>query len=276
MNQIELNKYKKEIANLYTSRSDSYDNSLWHKEIADRLIEYAEIKPDLDILDIATGTGHCAISAAKLVGSKGKVIGVDISPGMIDRARNNAKKANLDNIEFQLADGETLDFPANSFDRIFCASAFIWMSDLDNSLRLWRNLLKSSGILGVQAFAETAFVGGVMMQKIAAKHGIDLLFSKPTGTIEKCRNLFQKADFNCVEIKVEQTGGYISLELAKKMYTDGKHPAPGQFTSPLARLSTAELSQIREEFNHELEALETEQGVWNDITTYYIYGSNKD
>ena len=272
MNQIALDSYKQEIADLYTERSDTYDNSLWHKKIASRLVEYAKIKPNLDILDIATGTGHCAISAAKLVGEKGKVIGVDISPGMISQARDKARQLNLNNLEFQIADGENSNFSANSFDRIFCASAFIWMSDLNNSLRLWRELLKPGGILGVQAFAETAFVGGVVMQEIAAKHGIDLLFSKPTGTIEKCHNLFQKAGLNSVEIKVEQAGGYISLERAKKMYTDGKHPAPGQYPSPLTKLSAIELSQIKQEFYRKLEDLETEQGVWNDVTTYYIYG----
>lgn len=272
MNQIYFSKYKQEIADLYTARSDTYDCSLWHQKIACRLIEYGQVKPAQYILDIATGTGHCAIAAAKLVGKTGKVIGVDIAPGMIFQARNKAKQLNLNNLEFQLTDGETLDFAANSFDRIFCASAFIWMSDLVNSLRLWRKLLKPKGFIGVQAFAETAFVGGVIMQKIVAKYGINFLMSKPTGTIEKCQNLFTEAGFNSVKIKVEQTGGYISLEQAKKMYAKPNYPAPGQYPPPLSQLSAVQLNQIKQEFERELEALETELGVWNDITTFYIYG----
>ena len=52
----------------------------------------------------------------KLVGDTGRVIGIDISSGMVTQARNKAKKLNLNNLEFQLADGEALDFPPNSFD----------------------------------------------------------------------------------------------------------------------------------------------------------------
>jgi ubiquinone/menaquinone biosynthesis C-methylase UbiE len=272
MNQINLNHYQQKIADLYTARSDTYDNSLWHQKIAERLVESGKVKPSQHILDIATGTGHSAIAVAKLVGETGKVIGVDISPGMLLKARNKAQLLNLNNLEFQLVDGETLDFPANSFDRIFCASAFIWMSDLVKSLRLWRKLLKPGGIIGVQAFAETAFIGGVIMQKIVAKYGVDFLMSKPTGTLEKCQDLFAEAGLNSIEIKVEQTGSYISLEQAKKMYADRNYPAPGQDPHPLAKLSTVDLKQIRHEFEYELEALETERGIWNDITTFYIYG----
>jgi ubiquinone/menaquinone biosynthesis C-methylase UbiE len=272
MNQIKLDHYKQAIADLYTSRSDTYDHSLWHQKIAERLVESGKVKPSQHILDIATGTGHSAIAAAKLVGATGKVIGVDIAPGMLLKARNKAKLLNLNNLEFQLVDGEALDFPANSFERIFCASAFIWMSDLVKSLSLWRKLLKPEGIIGVQAFAETAFIGGVIMQKIVAKYGIDFLMSKPTGTVEKCQKLFAEAGLNSVEIKVEQTGSYISLEQAKKMYADRNHPAPGQAPHPLAKLSPVDLKQIRQEFDREIETLLTERGIWNDITTFYIYG----
>ena len=91
MNQINLNRYKQEIADLYTARSDTYDNNLWHQKIANRLVEYGKIKPNQCILDIATGTGYCAIASGKLLGETGKVIGVDISPEMISKARNKGK-----------------------------------------------------------------------------------------------------------------------------------------------------------------------------------------
>lgn len=272
MARLNLNNYQQEIADLYTKRSDKYDNSQWHEEIADRLVEYAEVRTGQQVLDVATGTGHCAIAAAKLVGDTGRVIGIDISSGMVTQARNKAKKLNLSNLEFQLADGEAFDFPPNSFDCIFCASAFIWMSDLVNSLRLWRKLLKPGGIIGVQAFAETAFVGGVVTQKVAAKYGIDFLMSKPTGTVEKCQQLFSQAGLESIEVRVEQTGGYISLEQAKKMWAGKEHPAPGQYPPPLSRISAEQLHQAKQEFNRELEALQTDRGIWNDITTFYVYG----
>ncbi len=275
--KLNLDNYKQAIADLYTGRSQTYDktrdNNDWHWKIANRLVEYGQVGLGQNVLDIATGTGHCAIASAQLVGSDGKVIGIDISSGMIAQARQKAAKLNLSNVEFQLADGEKLNFPANSFDRIFCSSAFIWISDLIFALSLWRKLLKPGGILGIHAFAETAFVGGVVTQKIAEKYGISFLMSKPTGTIEKCQNLLQQAKFESIEIKVEQEdSSYISLEKAKRMWAGSEHPAPGQYPSPLSQLSSEQLAQAKAEFDAELEALQTEQGIWNDITTYYVYG----
>ena len=273
MEQIELKTYKQEIADLYTGRSQTYDNGNWHLQIAHRLVEYGQVDSGQYILDIATGTGHVAISSAQLVGAEGRVIGIDISPGMLEQAKNKAKKLNLKNIEVQLADAETLNFTANSFDRIFCSSAFIWMSDLIAALRLWHNFLKPGGIIGIHAFADTAFVGGVITQKIAQKYGISFLMSKPTGTVEKCQNLLQKAGFEAINIKVEQEGNYISLDKAKGMWAGSSHPAPGQYPPPLSQLSLEQLIQAKAEFEAELDLLQTEQGIWNDITTFYVYGS---
>lgn len=126
-----------------------------------------------------------ALEAAQIVQTEGRVIGVDISTGMLEQARRKVAVLGLTNVKFQLADAEALDFPSNSFDCIFCSSALIWMSDLLDALRLWYRLLKPRGLLGFHAFADTAFVEGVVWQRVLEKYGISLLLSKPTGTVEK-------------------------------------------------------------------------------------------
>ncbi|NJK66113.1 MAG: methyltransferase domain-containing protein [Microcoleus sp. CSU_2_2] len=271
-NQPKLDKYKQEIADLYTRRSQNYDNSDWHLQIARRLVEYGRVSPRQQVLDIATGTGHVAIAAAQIVGSEGRVMGVDISPGMLAVARNKALELNLNNTEFVLADAENLDLAGNSCDRIFCSSAFIWMSDLHAALTHWHTFLKPGGIIGIHAFADTAFVGGVVTQKVAEKYGISFNMSKPTGTVDKCQNLLEQAGFEQIEIKIEPEGSYISLEKAKAMWAGNSHPAPGQYPPPLSTLSTEQLAQAKAEFDAELEVLETELGIWNDITTFYVFG----
>lgn len=270
--QPKLDKYKQEIADLYNRRSHKYDNSDWHLQIAQRLVEYGRVSSGQQVLDIATGTGHVAIAAAQIVGARGRVIGVDISPGMLAVATNKAQKLNLNNTEFVLADAENLDLPDNSCDRLFCSSAFIWMSDLHAALTHWHRFLKPGGILGIHAFADTAFVGGVVTQKVADKYGIAFNMSKPTGTVEKCRKLLEQAGFKEIEIKIEPDGSYISLEQAKAMWAGSSHPAPGQYPPPLSTLSTEQLAQVKAEFEAEIEALQTAQGIWNDITSFYVFG----
>ncbi|NEO98628.1 MAG: methyltransferase domain-containing protein [Symploca sp. SIO2E9] len=271
--QAELNDYKQQIANLYNQRSSSYDNSDWHRQIAHHLVKYAKLSPGQQILDLATGTGMVAIEASQIVGTEGQVIGIDISPGMLSQAKRKTKALGLSNIEFLLADAEALNLPANSFDHIFCSSALIWMSDLVGALRLWHRFLKPGGLLSFHAFADTAFVGGVIEQKVLEKYGVSLLFSKPTGTVEKCYDLLLQAGFEEIDIQTEQDGSYISLEKAKGMWLDnGSSPIPGQYPNPLLKLSSEQLAQAKVEFDVELEMLETEQGIWNDVTIFYTFG----
>ena len=116
--QLNLNQYKQQIADLYSRRSQTYDEGDWHPRIAHRLVEHAGIRRGQQVLDIATGTGMVAIEAAQLVGPEGRVIGVDISAGMLAEARRKVEALGLTNIEFHLADAEALDFPENSCDRI--------------------------------------------------------------------------------------------------------------------------------------------------------------
>jgi ubiquinone/menaquinone biosynthesis C-methylase UbiE len=270
--KLELNDYKQQIAELYSRRSDTYDQGDWHPRIAHRLVELAKISRGQHVLDIATGTGMVAIEAAQLVGSEGRVVGIDISDGMLSVARRKIEALGFSNIELQLADAEALNFPANSFDVVLCSSAFIWMSNLTAALGLWYQFLKPGGLIGFHAFADTAFVGGVIAQKVAEKYGISLAFSKPTGTVEKCHHLLAEAGFEQIEVNAEQYGSYISLERAKRMWAGSSHPAPGQFPNPLGQLSSEQQEQAKAEFDAELEALVTEQGIWNDETTFFVFG----
>jgi ubiquinone/menaquinone biosynthesis C-methylase UbiE len=269
---LNLDQYKQEIATLFDRRSPSYDQGDWHPHIAQRLVEYAQIIPGQQVLDIATGTGLVALEVAQLVGNGGRVVGVDISLGMLEEAKRKAVALGLSNVEFQLADAEALDFPPESFDVVLCSSALIWMGNIPAALRLWHRLLKPGGLIGFHAFADTAFVGGVVLRQVAQKYGLSLLFNQPTGTIDKCHNLLAAAGLEAIAIKSEQDGNYISLEQAEQMWGGKLHPAPGQFPHPLSQLSSAELEQAKTEYVAELAALVTEQGIWNDITIFYTFG----
>jgi ubiquinone/menaquinone biosynthesis C-methylase UbiE len=275
--RLKLDEYKQQIADLYSGRSDNYDNGAWHPRIAHHLVELADIQRGQKVLDLATGTGMVAIEAAEIVGDEGYVIGIDIATGMVDRARQKVAELGLNNIEFQVADAEALDFPVNSFDRIFCSSAFIWMSDLAGALQHWHRLLKPGGILCFHAFAETAFISGVVSQQVLEKQGVSLLLSKPTGTVDKCRDLLGQAGFESIDIKTKPDGKYISLEKAKTMWAGNpSSPTPGQYPNPLLKLTSEQLAQAKVDFETELERLQTPQGIWDDGTIFYVFGQKAE
>ncbi len=76
----------------------------------------ASLKEGETVLDLGSGAGFDCFLAAKKVGNEGKVIGVDMTPDMIDRARNNARKGEYTNVEFRLGEIENLPAADNSID----------------------------------------------------------------------------------------------------------------------------------------------------------------
>jgi arsenite methyltransferase len=78
----------------------------------------ASLKEGERVLDLGSGAGFDAFLAAKKVGAKGKVIGVDMTPEMLDKARGNAAKGKYTNVEFRLGEIENLPVADNSVDVI--------------------------------------------------------------------------------------------------------------------------------------------------------------
>jgi len=69
------------------------------------------------VLDLGSGAGFDCFLASKRVGAGGRVIGVDMTPDMLDKARENCKKGGYRNVEFRLGEIENLPVADNSIDR---------------------------------------------------------------------------------------------------------------------------------------------------------------
>jgi SAM-dependent methyltransferase len=79
-------------------------------------LAFAEVKPGDVVLDIGSGAGIDCLIAAEKVGPTGRVIGLDMTPAMIERARENARNAKATNVEFRLGDAETMPVEDASVD----------------------------------------------------------------------------------------------------------------------------------------------------------------
>lgn len=81
-------------------------------------IALASIKEGETVLDLGSGTGFDCFLAARKVGKTGKVIGVDMTPEMVGKAKENARKGNYRNVEFKLGEIENLPVEDSSVDAI--------------------------------------------------------------------------------------------------------------------------------------------------------------
>jgi arsenite methyltransferase len=77
---------------------------------------FAEIKPGDVVVDLGSGAGNDCFVARSVVGNEGKIIGVDMTERMIEKARNNAAKLGYDNVEFRLGEIEDLPMSSNLAD----------------------------------------------------------------------------------------------------------------------------------------------------------------
>jgi SAM-dependent methyltransferase len=79
-------------------------------------VALANLRAGETVLDLGSGAGFDCFLAAKRVGDKGRVIGVDMTPEMIDKARRNSEKDNVQNVEFRLGEIENLPVADRSAD----------------------------------------------------------------------------------------------------------------------------------------------------------------
>jgi len=262
-----LNDYQQQIMAFYDARID-YDNEFTYRR-AIPLIELVPLQNGQQVLDIATGTGIIAIAASEIVGSQGKVIGVDFSPGMLKQARRKIAAAGLQNIELIEADADTITFADEQFDAIFCATAIVLLSNIPAALRQWYRWLKPGGTVAFSCWSETSFFTQIIM-KICAKYGFELPnLHKPLGSPEKCSALLQDIGFQDIQIKTEQFGSYLSLDEAKNFW-QGTWLCPNGH--PLLHLSDAQIEPLKADFRAEVETFATDKGVWQEKTTFFVVG----
>ncbi|MGB8188235.1 MAG: class I SAM-dependent methyltransferase [Nitrososphaeraceae archaeon] len=104
-------------------------------KVTRRLIEFASIKVGSKVLDISTGIGEPAITAAREVGNTGRVLAIDISSEMLSIAKQRAINARLQHvIAFKQGDTGTIELPNSTFDAALCRFGLMFLPDLDTAL----------------------------------------------------------------------------------------------------------------------------------------------
>lgn len=115
------------------------------RHISQKLLEMGAVEPGHRVLDIATGIGEPALSAARRVGPRGRVVGCDQAAGMLDIARRRATQEGLNNITFLATDGESLTGLDTEFDAVLCRWGLMFFPDVKASLSRIHEVLVPGG-----------------------------------------------------------------------------------------------------------------------------------
>jgi SAM-dependent methyltransferase len=128
----------------------------WHPKMEQQmvnvqraLLERARLAPGLRVLDLACGPGDTALTIARTVGPTGHVTASDLSPVMVATCRENATRAGMTNMDFAVADAESLPFPDASFDRITSRLGIMYFVDVQRALAQMKRVLRQNGALSV-------------------------------------------------------------------------------------------------------------------------------
>lgn len=107
--------------------------------------EFAKINPGDVVLDLGSGAGNDCFVARHETGPEGKVIGVDFTPAMIEKARTNAEKLGLHNVEFRQGDIEALPVGAETVDVIVSNCVLNLVPDKEKAFAEMFRVLKPGG-----------------------------------------------------------------------------------------------------------------------------------
>lgn len=115
--------------------------------LRDLLVEKAEVGAGTKILDICTGTGAVALRAQQATGPDGAAVGLDFSLGMLRKAREKARQANLNGVYFVVGDAAHLPFRSSSFEAVTCSHAMYELSPQirTHALEEARRVLRPTG-----------------------------------------------------------------------------------------------------------------------------------
>jgi len=163
----------------------------------------AELKEGETVLDLGSGGGLDVFLAANKVGDKGKVIGVDMTPEMIEKARENARKADCQNVEFRLGEIENLPVEDGSVDVIISNCVINLSPDKLATFKEAFRVLKPNGRILISDLVTE----GELPEDV--RRSFDAWAECIAGALEKQEYLdtIKKAGFRNIEIVKQHTYG---------------------------------------------------------------------
>jgi ubiquinone/menaquinone biosynthesis C-methylase UbiE len=229
------------IAAAFDKRAPTYARNEWHRRSAEHLVSLCDVRPGNRVLDAGTGTGFAATQAAVRVAPGGRVLGVDLSAGMLREAEAAVDAAGGLNVELLQGDATALPHLSDqSFDVVICATALLYMP-IERALREWRRLLASGGQVAFSTMHAGFPFAARLFRDCALQFGMALDDPcAPLGTAESCARALQSAGFEIAHIDTG-TITFSSSDLAEAWNANVNSPGHGA----VKQLSDVQLEGFR-------------------------------
>mgnify|MGYP000187366778 FL=1 len=127
--------------------------------VAGHLVAFAGVEPGERVLDVGTGTGVAALTAAR---AGAAVSGLDLTPELLEQARDNARIAGLDGIEWTEGDAESLPYPDAAFDVVLSQFGHMFAPRPQAALAEMRRVLKPGGRVAFATWPPEHLVGKIL------------------------------------------------------------------------------------------------------------------
>ena len=220
--------------------------------VTQALIEEAQITRGSAVLDVATGPGEPALAIAELVGSEGKVLGIDAVPEMVEAARREAERRRLHNARFAVAQADRLPAEANGVDAVVSRFGIMFFPSPVGAVREMLRVLKPGGRMAfaVWHFAERNPFHYIVSRAIeryvdspppAADAPDAFRFAEPG----KLRAILSEAGAAAVSERLLQFS--IRAQVSLEEFWTLRSEMSERLRSKLAQLTTEQMAQVKRE-----------------------------
>jgi len=142
------------VQSLFDEVSATYDSTGidFFGQIARTLIAHARLREGTTVLDVGCGAGAGLIAASEVVGSRGRVVGIDLARGTVERARRAVRELALENVQVQVGDAEAPPIEPRSVDAIASSLVLFFLPNIDVALDAYAQALVAEGTLAFSTF----------------------------------------------------------------------------------------------------------------------------
>jgi len=225
-----------DLTSTYTVFSDEYSALPGYVKDADLNLgcglptEHAGLKKGQVVVDLGSGAGNDVFVARSFVGESGKVIGVDFTQEMIDKAETNLKKLGYNNIDFRFGDIENIPLTENTADVVISNCVLNLVPDKEKAFSEIMRILKPGGHFCVSDIV----VKGEMLEAI--REDVSLYAGCVSGALKQEDYLatIEKTGFKNIEVKkskkIEVPEDVLSQYLSKDEISDFNSDSKGIFS----------------------------------------------